>query len=377
MTQRERILAVSVAGLIAVTGGVALVRARIIRPLQNKHQTLAALQAQREELLLRLRHEAEAQEGWRRKTAATLHASLFEASQLFRQDMERVLERSGLANRTVRLLSPSREAKGMREGFTALRVSATGEGTLAQVVAFLREFYERPYLTRITKLTLSTPEQIRTGARPSPRARRDAAATGDEPKISVKFEAAALVLPELAGVPHTPLDPNRPEREGIRPLIDVGDEKYDEIVQANLFKLYQPPPPAVVQTEPNDRPPPADTPPRPPPPNPYDKMVLVATTAHEGDLVAWVRDDARPTEPPRHFRLNESVHDGRLVLVHPLGMVVRVHKAGESGAATGAAAGSAIVDYFYEPGKSFKERVPLDPVDHAEIARELQLVFGG
>lgn len=374
MTQRERILVAGVAGLIVVAGGAALVRSHIIQPLREKHETLAALQARREELMLRLRHEAEVLEGWRRKTAATLHAAPFEASQLFRQDMEKVLERSGLSNRMVRLLTPSREAKGMREGFTALRVSASGEGTLAQVVAFLREYYQRPYLTRITKLTLTTPEQIRGGARPGPRTRRETATTGgDEPKITVKLDAVALILPKLPGVPHTPLDPNRPERDVVRPLIDVEDEKYNEVVQANLFKLYQPPPPVIAQKDAEGKPAAPEPPPPPPPPNPHDKMVLVATTAHDGDLVAWVRDDAHPAEPPRRFRLNERMHDGRLVLIHPLGIVVRVHQPAEPGAA----AGGAVVDYFYALGKGFKERVPLSPVDHAEIARELQLVFGG
>jgi hypothetical protein len=370
MTQRERILMAGVAGLIAVTGGAALVRSYILRPLREKRETLAALQARREELLLRLRHEAAALEGWRRKTAATLHASPFEASQLFREDMEKVLERSGLANRTVRLLTPSREAKGMREGFMVLRVSASGEGTLGQVVAFLREYYQRPYLTRITKFALSAPEQIRGGARPAPRARRETAATaGDEPKITVKIEAAALLLPKLAGVPHTPLDPNRPDREGLRPLVDGEDEKYDEVVRANIFKLYQPPPPPVAaRTDANDKPPPSERPPPPPPPDRYEKMVLVATTALDGHPVAWVRDDAHPAEPPSRFRLNDQVHDGRIVLIHPLGMVVRVHRPDEP---------AAVVDYFYALDKSFRERVPLNPVDHAEIVRELRLVFGG
>lgn len=370
MTQRERILVASVAGLIAVTGGVVSVRSYILRPLHEKRETLAALQTRREDLMLRLRHEAEALEGWRRKTAATLHASPFEASQLFREDMEKVLERSGLASRTVRLLTPSREAKGMREGFMVLRVSASAEGTLGQVVAFLREYYQRPYLTRITKLALTTPEQIRGGARPAPRSRRETAtAAGDEPKITMKVEAVALLLPRLAGVPHSPLDPNRPEREALRPLIDGEDEKYDEVVRANLFKLYQPPPPPVAtRTDTSDKPPPRDRPPQPAAPDPHEKMVLVATTALDGDLVAWVRDDAHPTEPPRHFRLNDGLHGGRIVLIHPLGMVVRVHKPDEP---------AALVDYFYALDKSLMERVPLNPADHAEIVRELRLVFGG
>ncbi len=107
----------------------------------------------------------------------------------------------------------------------------------------------------------------------------------------------------------------------------------------------------------------------PPPPSPpsrpdADKYTLNGVSAGGGQFLALVRDTRKPTEPTQEIPVGESMDDGVLILVHPLGAVVRV---------MGGPAGKPQY-FFYELGGTFKDRVEVDSVAHPEIAQELGLV---
>lgn len=372
MTNREKILAGSLGAAVVLIGGLNLVQNRIIAPLRDKRNEVVALQQRQEALQTRLMAAASTQELWRTRTAATLHADPFEAHHRFRVDVENLLKRAGLTNLSVRQRDPREEKKGVRNGFVELPVSITAEGNLSQLVAFMKDFYQRPYLTRITWMTVNASGAAAPAA-PANRRNRNAPAAsagGDEPKLSVSIVAAALVLPPQPGVPSRALDPNKVE-EPTPGMLAEDPNHYAEVVSANLFKLYVPPPPPKVEPPPVETPPVAVAPPPkiepPPPPAEEPHLTLIAVMGNGDDLVAWVRDDRRKDEPPTRVRLNDPLTNGKVLLIHPRGIVVRIPPpAGQPGNPT---------DYFYRLGKVFTERTPLDPAEHAEVLRELAVAL--
>jgi hypothetical protein len=95
--------------------------------------------------------------------------------------------------------------------------------------------------------------------------------------------------------------------------------------------------------------------------------VLQGVGGLEEGPVAYVVDPDDPTEPPQEYRLNDEVDDGKLVLIVPEGMVVRVPpKSGQRQPPT---------HYFYPLGSNFKEREEVDPSVHPQVSRLLQLVL--
>ena len=91
-------------------------------------------------------------------------------------------------------------------------------------------------------------------------------------------------------------------------------------------------------------------------------MFVVGTTSHAGDFVAYVRDDRSPGGDIQRFRIGDAVDDGRLVLVHPRGMIVRVtrEQAGQP---------AAVEDFFYPIGGHFKQRVTLEEAQLPDVVR--------
>jgi len=197
-----------------------------------------------------------------------------------------------------------------------------------------------------------------------------------EPMLNVSMTLSTLVLPKLPQVESRTLeglnldDPEALRAAGITPLDYLHEEQplaYNKMLASNIFRIYRPkpPPPRPVARNTTPRKPP----PPPPPVDPRrdaDKFVLLGTTSLNGELIAYIRDERQAYEPPMRKRLNDPVDDGRIVLVHPKGIVVQVTQGRERGRL-----------FFYPLGRTFKEREPVDPVKHAEIKRLLDQVLNG
>lgn len=390
MTPRERLLSYSVIGTLALAAGTTLVRSRVVRPMREMSQRVVELEQRRETLVNRIRQREIVIANWQKRTERTLGVSAIEAQQRFRFDVQKLLEAAGVTGFVTDPLDPYEERKGFRKGFVELPVSVRGEMTLEQLVHFLREFYRRPYVSRVTTLSLSMPASAASAARTTT-PRKGAAQTTTEPRLSVlRLILTTLVLPGAPEAPSRPLDaaalndPDELRRLDPRVLAAADLEEYDEIARTNVFKLYVEPPRVAERPPPDPRK--ADEPPRPPPrrdPREHaDKLRLVATTSLNGEPVAWVEDERRKSEPPAQYRLNDSFDDGRLVLIHPLGVVVRVPAAAEEGRPLS-------IDYFYSPEKKFTERLELksrapsdpaaalpgEPYVPPEILHELSMAF--
>ncbi len=395
MTQRERFLSILMAAAFVIVGGYTAISTQIIRPMQERHTRIDRLTKVRDDLLRQARHLQTARTNWQERTGRTLSADWREAQRVFYDDLHALGRAAGLTDLRLNPRQPRVERKGDRVDFSELTVAIDARGTLAQLTDFLQRFYRRPYYARIDSLRLiPAPEHLQQ-AQPRPAASRTPPRNNRRPGerapasggggasparsaddsdlvLTVTLELTTLVLPQVATAPSKPLDPNVLHDEQALALADPGrlastPADYDRIPEVNIFKLYREPPPVVVTPDP---PPPVarapDTPKPPPgpPPIPWGEFVLIGTRSLDGEAVVDVRDPRAASGPATPYVLNAEIHDGTIVLIHPIGMVVRVWNADGSG-----------TDWVYKLGKPFSAREVLDPELHPELYHEVQIAL--
>jgi hypothetical protein len=375
MTHRERILAGAVGGAVLLVGGWQAVQRIIIEPRSELRQRIAVAEKRRDNLERELLPARSAEKQWRQRTSRTLSHSVEQATLAFRRDISELVQRYRLTDDLVISEKPPKRytRKGSpREGFVELPVTVRCRATLREVVYFLRDLYQRPYVKRLDRLDL-TPESIVAQTKNKNVAAR-------EPSLDVSMTISTLVVPRLPKTESPTLEgldldnPDVLRDAGIEPPDYLRQEQplaYNMIASKNIFKIYQPPPPAprpkpaepVVAQKPRERPPP------PPPPDPRkdaDKFVVLGTTSLNGELIAYIKDERQQLDPPMQKRLNDPVDDGRLVLVHRKGIVVQVTNGRERGRT-----------YFYPLGANFRQREPVDAEKHPEIQRLVDQVLNG
>ncbi len=378
MVQREKRVAVVMLGAIAVLGGYSLIRAVVIQPRQDQIAALHQERARRDKLDNILAGEAASRERWHDLTRRTLSTHADEAHKQFFKDAADLIAASGLREpsnaKVISAGQPIRFKDRTRKGFVELPLSVTVEGDLTQLTEFLIRIYELPYLVRVNSVTIARDASEGAGGS-SARGRR--AAREASTKLSVAMKLSTLVLPAIPDVEHPVYDPTsatetQPVSMSLLATRDVSE--YEEIAKRNLFELFRPPPPpeperpAVADSRP---PKPQEPPPRDPREGTED-LFLTATLSLNGEPVAYVSDQSRREEPPQKVRLNEQLDDGRLVLIHPSGVVVQspMPPAGGAGGEGG------TYYYYYAFKKSFRDREPLNLDDATEVARQLRLVLG-
>jgi Tfp pilus assembly protein PilO len=368
MTQQEKVLAGCLVGVIAVAGGYTLVKSKIIAPRVRLKQEIKQETERLGMLETRLASAPKKISAWQAHTRQTLHTDWPVAHATFREDVEDLLKRNGLTEGLTFNQLPERpDKKGAREGFVELPLSVNVKGELDNLVNFLKDLYQRPYLVRIEKLHL--------GAELSGRSKgRKGRGGGGEPKLSISMTLSTLVLPKLEDVGHPTIDleaMNSPDGDVVlasTARLSEDPDAYNEIARTNIFDIYEPPQVAVKPPEPKPaKPERGPEPPRPPPPPPRPDLVLLGVGRLDDGPVAYVVNADDPTEPPEAYSLNAEVDDGRLVLIVPEGIVVRVSAEGVRG--------RPAKTYFYPLGANFKEREEVDPVQHPEVSRLLQLVL--
>ncbi|RMF80814.1 MAG: hypothetical protein D6744_07855 [Planctomycetota bacterium] len=376
MTQRSRILAGLIVVLLAVAAGRQIVTYYILQPQAELKDRIARARAEYEELTRTLPSKRTIQKLWRRHTMRTLESDEAAAALTFRRDIEMLLQRNGLkvAGTTIANKAAKRvTSEGPRQGFVELPVSVNTKGRLSNVERFLRDFYQRPYIKRVDSLSLSPePSGSRAGKTPPP-----------DPELTIAMTLTTLILPPIEGFETVTLDaeklndPKTLEEVDLEPyLAQSSVVAYNAIASTNMFKVYvppPPPPPRPAREEPKvaqaDQTPASPTPPPPPP----DRMrfaeflTLIGVESRDGVPIAYVHNSKKEFDPPREYHLNDEVPGGRIVLIHPRGMVVReVETVGTR---------KTTKLWFYPLGKRFDERVLFDPYKYPDLQEQLQLVL--
>jgi hypothetical protein len=332
-----------------------------VDPIKSARRQIDTAVERRVNLETEAARQALEMRAWQDRTARTLHANPEDARRIFRTEIDRLAQEHGLTDGLR--LGDGTPQRLNSEGFVALPVSIRCTGNSKSVLDFLVAFYRLPYLARITGVTLTANEVI------LPRGRGRDNTPPPEPRLTVSLNASALVLPVLKDV--------KGQRHGeYASVTDVQRLKreadYARLFERNIFAKWTPKPAVVVKTPeaPKTEPPPGrrHTPPAPPPDprRDADKLRVAMCESLNGVPYVLVYDERKPEEPPTEHRLESPIDDGTLVLVQPRGIVVRAQEEKDGASRT--------AYFFYELGKTFKERAEVTPESHPEIAAELNLV---
>ncbi len=371
MKKSEKTLAGCLVAVLAVFMGYKIVHSMIVVPREELGRAIARAEDRLEKRRARRRQHDQIVAQWTGATARTLGADYKIAQDRFREDVAVLLDRNKLTeDRSIAAYKERREKKGPARGFVEVPIAVRVTGKLSDLVNFLRDLYQRPYLVRVDKLSVQA--ELKKKKKGS---KAGAAGGNRDPRLNISMTLSTLVLPKLPKVAHPTFDladlrnPEKAEKllASARRL-SSRPEAYSEITKVNPFRIWEPPRPKAVAKKPPKRtePKPKHTPPKPPPRRNAEKWVLVGT-ASDGRPVAYVSNEDDLAAPLREYRLNAKVDDGTLVLIVPEGMVVRVRR--KVGRRT------TTHDYFYALGKSFKERVEVRPDKHPEIHRMLRLAL--
>lgn len=338
MNRREKLLLIAFGVLVALLAGYQMVQRLVVAPLERKRSAIAAQQKRVREYEAELALLPPMVELWQELGRRTIDTDPARGLIRFQDEMMRLIRESGLGDSDFAVRNPRRQTD-RRTGLTRLHLQLSMEGTLSEVVAWLRRFYELPFVARFESLTL-TPSESRGGDR----------------VLKVTARVSTTVLPEtrLGGV--------------VRPLIleDSGarlvrhraeDAAYAILVDKEMFWRYVPPPPPPPPPPKREGKPPKRTEEPPPPrvPKINDPSVIVALLMYPGQHEIVTR---RPGSNERKiYRIGDRIDDGELVMVHPYGAVIRL---GDRA-------------YLYPPNAALNredQRVPLEEVPAVVQAME-------
>lgn len=306
---------------------------------------------------------------WAKQTQRTLSAKRDEAQLVFRDQIAKLVEKHQLeAGHTLSPQQPREIKKDSRKGFVELPLLVTLEGKLANISAFVEDVQSLPYYVSVEKLVFnaSAAEQGLSGTTKDKKPARPTASMKDGPTLRAELRLSTLVLPKVGDAPHKVVDLGKEDNPpALKPRDPEGS--YATVSATNVFRPYFQP--EVVTSRPIETTKHVEAvKPIEKPPPPRDMRVLVGTPSLNGEPVAFVRDDSKKTEPPTELRLNESVSDngkGKLVLVHPKGIVIRV----------GEHSDAAVKNYFVALGKKLSEREELTAQSQPDVYAMLSRVI--
>lgn len=368
MTRREKVLAICVGGALSGLALAMIVRWTAVEPYKAIQKQIGDEQKRQKDLRAELRNLQSVDAQWEKLTSRTFSADPQEAQRRFREDMHMLLERHGLKSAKV---SPGAFVRYKDES-TGVPLTISASGSLKAIVGFLCDFYRRDYLARLDKVRISAEQAVVAdvnstrgrggGTRPGRggAARREAATGPDGPELKLNVSAVALVLPRLPMMGHPVLPDEIPELERGRLAEDL--PAYKTIFERSLFVPYTPRV-AIKQPEPETKTAVVDEPRativEPPKSDPDAQKYVCGTTRLNGELIAYVLDEAHRDQPLSEYRLDQPIHDGTLLLVVPEGIVVRANGR----------------DYFYPLGRKFAEREVLNADAHPEVWEAFQRAF--
>lgn len=369
MTGNEKKLLAAFGGVVGVYFGYMTLDSLYITPRRELADKVAAEENRLRTLLDEMDKTKATNADWTRQTQRTLSLKRDEAQLVFRDQIAKLLEKHQLHfGHSLSPQQPREIKKDSRKGFVELPLQMSIEGKLANLTAFLEDVQKLPYYVSVDKLVLnasaadqgltgSSTGKDKKGARP--------AASKDGPTLRAELRLSSLVLPKVPDVAHLVSDPGK---EGAEPALKPRDAEgsYATVAATNVFRPYAAPEPLPVKVT-ETKPPEAKPGPVAPPPPPRDTRVLVGTPSLNGEPVAFLRDELKKSDAPEELRLNASVGDngkGKLVLVHPKGIVIRVAEPNDA----------PPKNYFVALGQKISEREELTAQAHPDVYAMLSRV---
>lgn len=366
MNGSKKYLGIILGSVVGLYFAVTLVDTLYLSPRRSLVQDLEKEKARFDSLLAEMDKGKAIKKDWDTQTGRTLAIAggRDAAHKQFRDEIAGLLKTHHLSEGHTLTPQQAREIKkDSKKGFIELPVAITSEGSLAHITEFLKAVQELPYYVSVDKLVLNpnSAEQNLSGNSSGPKAKKSGRGGGgaDGPSIKVQMTLTTLCLPKVGEKTHTVYDPEKPDQPAaLKPRAE--EAQYAAITANNLFKPYEPPaaPEIVKKIDPPTTTQPVAKVDTPPPPKP-DTRVLIGTPSLNGEPIAYLQGDDKGKEPEA-VHLNGTISDnghGKLVLIHPLGIVVRVKQATDPNPK----------NYFIALGKKMSEREELTPAAQPDV----------
>ncbi len=240
MNPRERMLVFIIGGAVAIGLGYKLVNTALINPYHNLKETIADLEADSDRLDEVIASRPLLARRWLDIAERTFSFDRSEAQAAFGKELKEIAKRHGFEGAVFTTSSGTKI--GERTNITTVAHSIVVEGLYADAVRFLRELYATPFLSQITKLSVSPVEG------------KDARG-----RVKVELTIESPLLPRIppAKIPNVAqartYDPERAEQLGLARSGLRGDGFYRSMSDRNIFRAYLPPPENVVLIDNQDR----------------------------------------------------------------------------------------------------------------------------
>ncbi len=240
MTAREKLLAMVVGTAIVLGLGYKGVNVLFIGQYTEAAERLEKLTAENDRLDGIISSREGLARRWLKCVGRTFSFEKAEAQGMFGQSLKDIAKRHGFDDAVFSTSTGLNIGRKTNIGTVAHRI--TVEGGFDEVLAFLRDLYDTPYLCQITKLTLS------------PLGSKNARGA-----VKLEFSVESPLVPKIdpQKIPHVrnaqamPIGPGRP-LDAFR--TDLQEEEYFQIMAArNAFRAYLPPPLNVVMVDNRDR----------------------------------------------------------------------------------------------------------------------------
>ncbi len=359
---RRNVLVTGVAVVLAVAAALPLVGFAVAAPFRSVQAAIAGEQARGAALRRALAAFSGVEDRWRVLVGHTLSGRPGAAQESFRDELHRLLSRHGLgATAKITPGSPSQDLKTQQ---WTVPVTVNTAGTLEQIVRFMHDFYRGQNFTRLEKVSVAADSGVvqrsdSSTARDARRGTLPASISSREPELRLSLTADTLVLPAGRGQPEVTGPVLAPGEESSRVGPDV--ERYATIYTHSIFQPWSPP--VVVGQELAGRGRAAGG--ATPQDDPAASRLVRFCAQIDYQPVTYV-DDTRPTTErrltPQHLGDPLDGEPGRIVLIHPEGVVVRVVSPVDG----------SRKDFFYRLGVTFRERAELTPENYPEIYRAVR-----
>ncbi len=345
MNRREKILLFTVVGVLAFGIALRVIRSQVIerlaamdREIIAKTKKVADLNSQR--FLTEIQKKQ-----WAQISSEPLATDAPTAYTRMINELDALARKHGLANWAER---PSIANAG-KSGLLPLVFSIQGEGTLSQLVSFLYDLQNLPFVTQTRTMKITPLSGKQKGTL----------------QLSLKGETIVLPPHKLAtSMPTANLKEG--QRKEVQRTALASVKEYLSIAQKNLFEPYKAPPavarapdppkptgPPATQEAPKPTP---GTP--PPPPRKFDparsstRITALLSTPEAQEVILTGNDKRR-----RAVKVGEEFDGGRLVYVHPDGAVVVYKEEGKK----------ETEKDFYPLGKLMSEMKVLTEEEHPEV----------
>lgn len=240
MTSRERRLGAVIGGIVALGLAYQAVSFFFIADYQETNQRITAYEGEVKRLDGFIRSEESLARQWLDDVGRTFSLDRHEAQGRFGMALKEIAKRHGFDDAVFSPAAGTRIGAKTNIATVAHRISI--DGAYQDVIAFLRDLYNTPYLCQVTKLSVA----------PS-------SARGARGRVKAELTVESPVLPSVdpKTIPYV-RNPEPMPSESKAPLPPVrtrlrGDAFYAILPDRNIFRAYLPPPENVVLIDNQDR----------------------------------------------------------------------------------------------------------------------------